>query len=261
MRLTTLGTGGYAVTPRRGAPAALVEIGDEKILVDAGENVGRALVSSGVAPSQLTVVLLTHYHLDHLGGLAPLLFYLRVEAERREPVPRRLLIGGPPGLLQIRRGFMEAFGAWMKDPGFLLEWRELHAPGELFLPDGSSVRYEPIIHAPSLVCQGYRFSRDGQSLAISGDARLCPGLRRLADGVDMLLCESGRPEDHDEDAPHLTTQELGTLAKTYGVKKLILTHFTDPELESQLIEEVQAVYNGELVTAADGMTFEMPALY
>lgn len=256
MRLTTLGTGGYTQTPGRGAPAALVEVGQEKILVDVGENAGRALVKCGVPPSQLTVILLTHYHLDHLGGLAPLLFYLRVEAERREPVPRRLLIGGPPGLLQIRRGFMEAFGKWMKEPGFPLEWRELPAPGELMLPDGSSVRYEPIIHATSLVCQGYRFSLDEKSLAVAGDTCLCPGLRRLADGVDLLLCDSGKPEE-DEDSPHITTRELGTMAKSYGVKKLILTHFTDPEMETQLIGEVRAIYDGELAAAADGMTFEI----
>lgn len=50
----------------------LVEVGSEKILFDAGLGQGglpSALAAAGVTPDQITTVVITHMHPDHIGGL------------------------------------------------------------------------------------------------------------------------------------------------------------------------------------------------
>jgi len=64
--------------PQRGVNAYLVEDGDALTLVDAGmpwqaENIRRGLEVAGYQPRDLDRVLITHYDLDHVGGLRSLL--------------------------------------------------------------------------------------------------------------------------------------------------------------------------------------------
>ena len=55
--------------------ALLVEADDTRLLLDCGFSAGetvRRLARLGLAPEQLTAVLVTHEHDDHLGGVARL---------------------------------------------------------------------------------------------------------------------------------------------------------------------------------------------
>lgn len=65
-----------ASTPNSGGNAYLVEAKDATILIDAGSGavpfsgrVADALAKSGIAPERIDLILLTHLHLDHVGGL------------------------------------------------------------------------------------------------------------------------------------------------------------------------------------------------
>ena len=77
MRLTLLGTGSPLPDPNRAGPSTLVQAGDANLLVDTGRGVLMRLVGAGLLPPQLSAVLLTHLHSDHI-------------TERRVPVrPQR----------------------------------------------------------------------------------------------------------------------------------------------------------------------------
>ena len=87
------------------------------------------------------------------------------------------------------------------------------------------------------------------------DTRLCDAVRALADGVDLLVIES---TFLDGDAAlaerygHLTARQAGEVAAEAGVRRLVLTHFSqrypDPR---RFAEEAAAVFDGDLVVAAD----------
>lgn len=96
MRLTFLGTGNAAGVPvygchcpacerarvepeyRRGPCSALLETGEQRILIDAG----LTDLTERFPPDSLSRILLTHYHPDHVQGL----FHLRWGIDTRIPV-------------------------------------------------------------------------------------------------------------------------------------------------------------------------------
>ena len=67
--LVFLGTAAAAPTADRGSPALLVGRGPSRFLVDCGEGTQRQLLRAGLGFRGLGHVLLTHAHLDHVGGL------------------------------------------------------------------------------------------------------------------------------------------------------------------------------------------------
>ena len=69
LTVTLLGTGGPIPDPNRAGPATLVSAGSEQHLVDAGRGVLMRLAAAGSGPAQLSAVLLTHLHSDHITDL------------------------------------------------------------------------------------------------------------------------------------------------------------------------------------------------
>jgi ribonuclease Z len=69
----------------------------------------------------------------------------------------------------------------------------------------------------------------GRRIAFILDTQLCAGCVPLARDVDILVCESTYTEDladKSEDHKHLTTRDAATIASQAGVKRLIITHFS-----------------------------------
>ena len=68
MKLTLLGTGGPLPDPTRHGSAAVLQIGDARLLVDAGRGVVLQLARAGIPVDTVGPVLVTHHHYDHIAG-------------------------------------------------------------------------------------------------------------------------------------------------------------------------------------------------
>ena len=64
-----LGTSASAPSAKRGLSAQIVKHDEYRFLVDCGEGTQRQILQSGIGFKQINRILLTHGHLDHIGGI------------------------------------------------------------------------------------------------------------------------------------------------------------------------------------------------
>jgi len=279
MRVTLLGTGTPNVDPDRQQSALIVEIGDHKILVDAGRGVTSQLVRSGYSPAQIDTVLITHHHYDHISDLGE--FLLSAWHNGRETPTQ---VYGPPGTRAIVSALFEQVFA--RDIAFALftspstpDIRNLVvvedvAPGLVVNNPQWRAYAEFVDHGNSLglsredfPCYGYRIEADGKVLAISGDTVACEGLDRLAQGADCLVqcCYLAEAEIATPAAQRsaqyiiASSKHAGEIAARNQVKKLVLTHFRPKpaELMQSMLSDVRATYLGETILGEDLLVVEV----
>ncbi len=110
IRVTLLGTGAPLPDPARCGAATLIEAGSQKLLFDAGRGVTIRLNQIARSMREISAVFITHFHSDHLMGLADLWLtsWLPPNFGQRT-VPLRVI--GPTGTSNITSGLASAYAA------------------------------------------------------------------------------------------------------------------------------------------------------
>ena len=103
--VTLLGCGGTMPLPNRWLTALYVKYNGRGILIDCGEGTQIAMKEAGVSAHDIDLILLTHYHGDHVMGLPGILMSMGMSG-RTEPVT----IAGPKNLTSVVSGLCIAAG-------------------------------------------------------------------------------------------------------------------------------------------------------
>lgn len=104
--------------------------------------------------------------------------------------------------------------------------------------------------------------RRGQAMAFVMDTAPCEAAEELADGVDLLVCESTFLESEAELArqyKHMTAADAGRLAAKAGVRKLVLAHFSARYSDNEVFAEEAAEFHADVEAATDLSTFDVPS--
>ncbi len=260
-----LGTGGMTPLPHRFLASALLRFQGKLMLIDCGEGTQMSLKLLGWGFKEISTILLTHLHADHLTGLPGMLLTIG-NSGRRDA----LLLYGPRDLWRVVEG-VRAFAPQLPFP---LEWQEL-VGGEQIELGGMEVSCLAVDHGvPCLayslhVPRGRRFDperatrlgipmplwgrlqagetvewqgrrveprevlgeeRRGIRLSYVTDTRPTPQLPSFVEGADLLICEGmyGSPEDLDkaEGNKHMLFSEAAEIARRGRVRELWLTHYS-----------------------------------
>lgn len=225
---------------------ALVRAGGERLLIDAGISLRRIsgfLAAEGLSPAELSGVLITHEHADHVSGLPMLTKKHGTRVFAPRTVAARLR-----GMLPAAADYIDVIRAG--EP-FLLGRAEISAFHTLHDTDESV---------------GYRIEADGASFG------LCTDLGCLTDevlgamcGVDVAVIEANYDEQMLCDGPypvylkrrilsdhgHLSNEEAGRLAVRLaesGARSLILGHLSR---ENNCPEKALAAVSAALAEAGE----------
>lgn len=243
VRVTVLGSGDAFSSAGRFHSSYLLESSRETVLMDCGPTVLTSLKQRGFDTGRIDLVLISHLHGDHFGGL-PFLFLEYLYENRRE---RPLIVAGPPGLEERVRTVVRAFfsEATMSEFTFPLEFRVLQ-PGKAQSIGSIDVFPFQVPHQTTCISLGLRLGVDGRTILYSGDSSWSEDFVAHSRGADLFICEC---VFYDTVVPfHMNYVELARHVPRLGCKRLVLTHLGSEFLQARDTVTAECVEDGTVLT-------------
>ncbi len=250
MEITFWGVrGSYPVpgraTIRYGGQTSCVEVrtsSGSSLIVDAGTGLralGQKLAREGV--QRRHHILLSHVHWDHIQGL-PFFTPIYVSGNWIE------VVSGPNGTMPLEAALRRQMSAPFFPVDFEDVSRQVRAReprvGEPFAIGDVRVTMAKLNHPDPVY--GYRLEHRGVSIVYATDtehfACVDPALARLASGADVLIYDAQyTPEEYPGKVGwgHSTWEAAVTLARTAGVRQLVLYHH-DPRRSDDAVDVLEA---------------------
>lgn len=239
MKITVIGCFG-AYPPRNGATSGyLVEAYNTKVLIDCGSGIVSQL-QNYVDLADLDAVVFSHYHRDHCADLECLQHAAMVEIQlgkRKKP----LTMWGIKGAVNDPR-------LSYKDYCIGRQYDELSsfAVGSLSFSSQSNIHDVP---SYSLKVREDK----GSCFVYSGDTGYYSQFCEFAAEADWLICECSLYAEQIGLVPgHLSSSEVGEIAKNSNVHNVMLTHLPNYGDREVLTKEVGRIYSGNVVLAHMG---------
>ncbi len=240
MKLTILGTGTSTPSLKRGSPSYLLIAGKQKILVDVGPAVVRRLLECGYAVTDIDVIVITHFHVDHTADLSTFLFACNYGEQART---RPLTIIGGPGIRRFYGGLKKIY-RWVAPKSYELSIVTMKS-GALQL-NGITIEIYPVKHNKESI--GVR-ATERKTVAFTGDTAYSKDLVKLAAGADLLVAECSFPFRTVKG--HLNLETLDGVVREARPKRVILTHL-DPEWD-----DFKGILHAPYLLGEDGMTINL----
>ena len=283
--------------PYRWLTSLMARYNGSAILIDCGEGTQIAMKEKGWSPKPIDIMCFTHYHADHIAGLPGMLLtmgnaekttpLLMIGPKGLARVVNALRVIAPelPFEIQYQEiteqeqtfqfdGFrIEAFrvnhnvicygynivverkGKFQLDKALELGldrkyWNRLQKGETIELPEGT--------YTPDMVMGE---ERKGIKVTYCTDSRPTDGIVKNAKDADLFICEGmyGEPDKQQKakEKKHMTFYEAAQMAKSAGVAKMWLTHYspslTRPE---EYAKEVRAIFP-ETYISKDGRSEEL----
>jgi ribonuclease Z len=219
------------------------------VLIDCVTSPILRLKKAGVDFNQLTDLVLTHFHPDHVSGVPQLLMNMWLMG-RRKP----LNVYGLHYTLDRMEDLMGFYG-WAEWPDFFpvafyrLPSQEMVSVMEC---DEFRVFSSPVRHMIPAMGLRFEFSSGSKSLAYSCDTEPCAQVIRLAEGVNVLIHEAAGAL-----LGHSSAGQAGDVARQAEVGALYLIHYpTGSYATGDPVAEARQRYVGPVTLAEDFMTVD-----
>jgi len=188
--------------------------------MDCGPGAVQSLARHGLPWADLTDLVITHFHSDHVGALPGLFFALqhgRLPTRTEEPLD----VWGPPGTVDLFERLAAALGSFFIDPGFPVRIHELFPEAVQTLASGALLSAHDTPHtAESLAV---RVEGADATVGYTGDTGASDTLGGFMRGVHTLICECSL-RDREVGDNHLSPSRVASIAGAARPELLILTH-------------------------------------
>lgn len=241
--LTFLGTANAVSDSNHENSYFLVQSGSTNVLVDCPGNPISRLLKVGFSPIDLTDLILTHFHPDHVSGLPLLLMDLWLMG-RHDP----LYIYGLSVTLDKAKQMMDLF-SWRnwKDryPVEFIEVADIENFALLKRTDLTIIS-SPVKHLIPNIGLRFEFPESGKVIVYSSDSEPCQAVRNLATDATVLIHESA-----GNGTGHSSPEQCGEMAQNCNVDELYLIHYPANSSIDLLISSAKSNYNGQIFVAED----------
>ncbi|MBM3126093.1 MAG: MBL fold metallo-hydrolase [Chloroflexi bacterium] len=219
------------------------------VLVDSVGNPLLRLNQAGLDVNQISDIIVTHFHPDHVSGLPLLLMDLWLIG-RATP----LNIHGLHYTIDRVESMMALYN-WSDWPQFFpVTFARLPEAEMVQVLDSSEFRIlaSPVKHMIPNIGLRIEFKKNNMVMAYSCDTEPCAEVIRLANGADLLIHEAS-----GESVGHSSAQQAGQVATRAEAGRLCLIHYPSGRYATgdPLVEARQS-YQGDILLAKDFMIFD-----
>jgi ribonuclease Z len=261
MFVAFLGTGNALPSRDRAntALALMAEPGGRVVVVDCGGDPFRSLLNLRVAADRVSDIIITHAHIDHIGGLPSLIESFRI-ANRTTPLHIHA-IAHPLGIARDLLGTF-AFELTLDRWPFPVTLHEIQ-PGTT--GPISDFLCTPYLTDHTIPCIGMRLvaasAPNGPVFGYTCDTRVAPVLSQIAQDAAFFIAEATYPRGHEEAARqvgHMTAYQAGEIATSGRAHTLGLVHLSASNAqESQVQREATAAFRGDVIVPRDGFVYQV----
>lgn len=241
MKLTVIGYWGGYPAKDEASSIYLVEKDGFILALDFGSG-GLAKLQKYRNITDIDAVLLSHYHADHIADIGVLQHALLVQSYITGEDKILPIYGHKEDEEQFFNLNHDYTKAKQYDPKNTLKL------GPFF------IRFLQTSH--SVPCYGMRITDGKSTIVYTADSAYQEEWIKFSQHADLLLADSNfYAEQNGADAGHMTSKEVGTIARHANVQEVILTHLPHYGNHQQLVEEAAAEFTGKVLLAYEGLTW------
>lgn len=233
MKLTILGFMGGYPAKGVGTTAYLLESENFRLLIDVGSNAILAL-ERHLDPKLLDAVILTHYHPDHIADMGVLQHVFQL----KEPEKILPIYGHVESELHVLRenSFTKAMDYTGNEPITIGPFR---------------IDFLKTIHPVPCYALKILEVSTGKKLVFTADSGYLADFIPFSKDADVLLADTNLFYGQEYHKAHMTSFEVGDIARKAHVRKLVLTHLPPSGQWDKLLDEAQKAAGDVVVMLAE----------
>jgi ribonuclease Z len=228
----------------------LVVVGNNRtMLIDCGSNPLIRLAQVNIGFEDVTDLILTHFHADHVSGVPLYLMNMWLLGRQRD-----LNIYGLDYTIDRLEKLMDlhSWSTWSN----LFQVNIHRIPEQEMTPvfkgEEWNVFASPVHHLIPNIGLRIEFTKTQKVFSYSGDTEPCPEVVLLAKGADLLLHEAAGASQG-----HSSAYQAGKIATEADAKSLYLIHYPTGQHSAQsLVSEAGKSFNSRVTLAKDFMELD-----
>lgn len=211
-------------------------------LIDCGATSAVALKRNNISTNDIDLIVITHFHGDHFGGLVFLILDAVILAKRTKP----LVMVTPAGGREKLRDAVQLFypGLLKSVDNLKLEFMEYQSY-EIMQSGALIIQAFPVIHTPETLPHAVRISVDNKIISFSGDTEWTDELIAVAGNADLFICECNF--FNSTSAGHLDYHTIIAHQHQLDCKNILLTHLGDEMLSNLQHVKLNCAEDGKVV--------------
>jgi len=254
MKLTILGSGTSVPHPERASSSYWLETSKGTVLLDASTDAPHRMAEEQLDWPNLDAIWISHFHLDHTGGLTPFLFGMKW-APQTQTRTKPLRIHGPAGLRRLVEAVNDSNNYSLFEQLFRIEIVEVGPNEDFDILPGLSASTLSTPHTKESLALRLK-DEDSKLFVYTSDTGFSEDLALFAKDAALLLMECSFRRNKTVQK-HLELADAMRVAHDCAPEKLVLTHLYAQWDNVDLAAEARALWSGETIEAKDGLVLEI----